>query len=289
MTTSEAIRLYGEWAGLQVQSGAMAPGTRAYYLRHHKNFDKNFGERQLQSIRPIDLMLWGTSWHRVQAVKRLFKWSVEAGIADNNPVAAVPKPPPGQRNRVLGRRDQSKALRTALRPFREFLMGMRGTMARPQEIRELKWDELHYNAVGAMYGVQHEFKGRRRRRNQLTRRIIPISPRLQRLIERIGRRPGRRVLPFIFLNSRRRPWSANAARLAMARLRRRVGLDVAGDEKIVCYSWRHTAATAATMAGLRDKILAELMGHTSTRTTARYQHLDATELLDAYRIIAAAC
>jgi site-specific recombinase XerD len=34
---------------------------------------------------------------------------------------------------------------------------------------------------------------------------------------------------------------------------------------------------------VRDKVLAELMGHTNTRTTQRYQHLQAKHLADAIR------
>jgi site-specific recombinase XerD len=41
---------------------------------------------------------------------------------------------------------------------------------------------------------------------------------------------------------------------------------------------RHTGATAAVRAGIRDFALAELLGHASTRTTARYVHLQPDDL-----------
>jgi integrase/recombinase XerD len=63
----------------------------------------------------------------------------------------------------------------------------------------------------------------------------------------------------------------------MRRLRRRI--DLADD--VVPYTLRHTAATRATVAGVRDKLLAELLGHTSTRTTARYQHPNVEDLCAA--------
>jgi integrase len=264
-----------------VAAGALADGTVAYYRRHHQAWSKIFGEKPLEEILPLDLMLFGVSWHRVQAVKRLFRWAVDSGIAATNPVASVKKPPAGERKRILNRGEQARALRSTNRPFREFLLAIRESMARPQEVRDLDWQDLRYTDAGVMYAVKSEFKGRRRRRDPSARRVIPMSLRLRRLIERRSRRLNRKCSGRIFRNTRGQPWTTNATRIAMAAARARAGL-VDGGERVVCYTWRHTAATAATLKGLRDKILAELLGHTSTRTTARYQHVDAVELVDLY-------
>jgi site-specific recombinase XerD len=282
-TITEAIELYDQWAAQQVAAGSMAAGTRSYYQHHLRAWEKAYGAHQLENIKPIDLMLSGKSWHRVQAVKRLFRWALTAGIAAANPVAHVPKPPLGERTRVLDRAEQARCLRLAPRPFREFLLALRESMARPQEVREMMFEELQTLPGVGMYAVRTDFKGKARRREKHGRRIIPFSPRLQRLLERIRRRrPARRQGP-VFLNSRNEAWSGNAVRIAMAALRERAGLVEAEAEQVVCYTWRHTAATAATLRGLRDRILAELLGHASTRTTARYQHLDAVELLHNYQ------
>ncbi len=49
-------------------------------------------------------------------------------------------------------------------------------------------------------------------------------------------------------------------------------------ERVVCYTLRHTAATTATENGIPQKVLAEMMGHTRTETTERYQHVKADHL-----------
>ena len=71
---------------------------------------------------------------------------------------------------------------------------------------------------------------------------------------------------------------------ALVALREKLGLgpDENG-ENIVAYTMRHTSATRATACGVRDKLLAELMGQTNTATTQRYQHLQAEHLADAIR------
>jgi site-specific recombinase XerD len=68
------------------------------------------------------------------------------------------------------------------------------------------------------------------------------------------------------------------------RLRDKVGLgpDENG-EQVVAYTMRHTSATRASARGVRDRVLAELMGHTSTTTTQRYQHLQADHLAEAIK------
>jgi integrase/recombinase XerC len=70
----------------------------------------------------------------------------------------------------------------------------------------------------------------------------------------------------------------------MRRLRVRAGLgpDENG-EQLVAYSMRHSAATRASARGVRDRVLAELMGHSSSSTTQRYLHLQAEHLADAIK------
>lgn len=281
-TVTQACELYRSWMHGQVKIGRMRPRTVEYYTRYHTLWENDFGKKSLKKIIALDLMLWGCSWHRVQSVQRLFNWSVKAGLIESSPVASVEKPAKGQRNRVLSRLEAVKSLRMTFRAFRTFLLALRESMARPQEIRELRWPDLRQLPSGEWYAELDDFKGRRRRRNPFAKRIIPFSPRMCRLIERL-RRKKKTVTGFVFHNSRGLPWTANAVRCAMADLRKLVGLDdQGGGEKVVCYTWRHSAITAATVRGLRDRILAELGGHASTRTTARYQHLAPDDLIHAY-------
>jgi site-specific recombinase XerD len=84
----------------------------------------------------------------------------------------------------------------------------------------------------------------------------------------------------VFRNAAGRPWTGNAVRCCMRRLRKH--FTTKGEtEKIVAYHVRHTMGTQFTAAGVRDRVLADLMGHSSTRTTARYQHLQVEHLWEA--------
>lgn len=76
----------------------------------------------------------------------------------------------------------------------------------------------------------------------------------------------------------------HALRCRFRVLRRRLGIerDRRG-ETIVPYSFRHTGATIAAASGVRDRILADVLGHIETKTIARYQHLQRGHLVDAMR------
>jgi integrase len=130
--------------------------------------------------------------------------------------------------------------------------------------------------------VLTDFKSRKRRKDKESVRIIPLDDRMVRLLDRLARRQSPSPDDYVLVNRHKRPWSANAVRCRMRRLRERIGLgpDERGEE-IVAYTLRHTSATRASARGIRDKVLAELMGHTSTRTTQRYQHLQAEHLAEA--------
>jgi integrase len=191
----------------------------------------------------------------------------------------------------MTRLEMAQLQRTAHRCFRDFLIAMRETIARPQEIRGLRWEFIQVASnqrtvlqalpLGEAFIVLDDYKGKERRRDPSKPRIILISKRLGRLLSRLASKCPK-LKGFVFVNSKSKPWTSNAVRLRMKYLRDKTGLgnDFRG-EPIVAYTFRHTQATEAAARGIRDRVLAEIMGHTSTRTTARYQHLETEHLREA--------
>lgn len=262
------------------------------YRRYLAQFAAHVGDKPIEELRPVDLLTWGTTWHQVQAVQRLFSWAVnDAEIASRNPFKRVKKPRAGRRKRTLTKRQLLEMMRSTDREFRNFLLMMRETICRPQEARELQWewiksenpDHTPIDALrsGEAFFAVEEYKSRERRADPDAVRVIPISARLARFLLRLADESSE-PHGIILENSKRQPWTANAVRLRMKRMRNRLGLKKDGrGENVVCYTIRHTQATNAAAAGVRDKVLAEVMGHTSTRTTNRYQHLSANHLKEA--------
>lgn len=294
MTIRDLLAIFGEWSQRN-----LSPGTIGEYARHFRRLDKAAGEKPLDQVEESDLTSWASSWHSIQACQRLFNWARDhAEIVSRNPFGKVKKPAIGQRKRVLNRRQILSLMRFASRDFRPFLLCLSQTIARPQEARKLSWEQIESAdecleipealKKGRAFFSLDSFKGKTRRTEANAIRVIPIPRRFGRFLARqfFGLNPPKGE---IFRNKKGKPFTNNAIRLRFKRLRKRAGLDVPDHrgEKVVCYTFRHSMATQAVKRGVRDKTLAEMMGHTSTRTTARYMHLDAGHLLDAIEIATA--
>lgn len=283
ITLGELCDRYGEWMEREIVADRMQPRTRDYYRDLLQRFlDSVGGRRPALGISPHEVEMYKTGWHSVQTVQRLYNWGVEMGLVEANPFSRIKKPEVGERERILTSIEAVRLLRATDRYFRRFLLAMRQTIARPQEVRALRWKHLTYEPAPMF--VLKDFKAKKRRKDKAAVRMIPLDDRMLRLLSRIARK--RKPVPegFVFLNRNAKPWTGNAVRCRMRVLRKK--LDFGPDENgelVVAYTVRHTSATRATANGVRDRVLAELMGHTNTRTTRRYQHLQAKHLHDAIR------
>lgn len=273
LSLGRLIGLFLQWQAKEVAAQRARPATLIYYRRILGRFREAIGDaRPAGDILPLEVELWKSGWHSVQAVQRLYNWGIDMVELPRNPFRKIKRPEPGQRRRILARWEATRLLRRSDRHFRPFLLALQHPLARPQEIRAFRWDQLVPQPVPMI--VLWNYKARQRRKDHTSPRLIPLDARMVRLLARIWRRrPIHDPSPFIFTNQRGQAWTSNAVRLRIRRLCRRVGLgrDSRG-EAIVAYTWRHTGATNAAANSVQEKILAEILGHTSTRTTNRYQH-----------------
>ncbi len=277
---------------LQWTAANRAQGTAAGYKRHLDAFRLVVGNMLVRDLRAHHLLDWGRTWHQIQAVQRLFSWAKnDAELIERNPFARVKKPAVRGRRRILSEREFARLVAAGRADWRRLLMVSRETLCRPQEVRSLVWEELYHDEtcrtliealpLGKAFFRLSDFKGRARRLDPLTTRIIPVSVRLGRLLlwlMRNSETPAGEVLT----TYRGTKWTKEKIRQRMRTARRRAGLvaDRAG-ERVCLYTIRHTMATVACARGVRDRVLADLLGHTTTRTTARYQHLQVPHLLEA--------
>jgi len=288
-TVAQALPAFVRWA-----QANLATSTVYAYQRYVTQFVVDVGDMPLDQLTPSVVKTWSQRWHPLQAMQRFASWATfEARLISTNPLARLQLPATFGRTRVLSEPQLASLLRASSLPFRQLLLALRETIGRPQELRGVRWHEVRQVGgveadlsslpTGQCYIACRTYKGKKRRRTPAAFRVIVISRRLGRLLVRLAQRgvePG----DCIFRNTRGRPWSANAVRCAMRRLRLRVGLgaDLSG-EKVVAYTLRHTQATLLVRRGVRDRLLAEVMGHTSPRMTQRYVHLVPEDLAGAIR------
>jgi integrase len=143
-------------------------------------------------------------------------------------------------------------------PFADYLFALRETGARPKELRDLTWDQVQEDRWVL---TKHKTSLKVRKP-----RVIILSTAMRAMMDRL-RGNGH---THVFLNTAGSPWTMNAVRLQIKRLRERLGL--ASD--LCAYLCRHGFGTRAILNGVNPLVVAELMGHNSLDMVSRvYVHL----------------
>jgi integrase len=286
MTVTELFVMFLE----EVEAAKSEP-TFLDYQRWCTEFAKSYGNKPARSITRTDApdfklaMLKKTYVRGKQppkpykpktinnaliALRRAFNWAIDTGRlpTGTNPFAKVELLPCQGRERVATKEEYQALLDHCTDDaFRDVLVAMRHTSARPQEIYSLTWGMVDWNVK---MWVLTKHKTSRTARNPKPRVIgMPDAvEEVRRWLREFG------PTGHVFRNSEGRPWTKNALGLRMRRLRKRAGIkpDEQGEE-FVLYTNRHTFLTAAGAdPGISDATLMEVAGHTDPRTTQRYIH-----------------
>jgi integrase len=143
-------------------------------------------------------------------------------------------------------------------PFRDVLRAMWLTGARPKEVRDLKWTQVE---KGRWVIVRHKTS-----RKVGKPRVIYLDDEMTQMMARL-RGNGH---AHVFLNTEGEPWTMNAVRLQVYRLKKALGLG----QDVCAYLCRHGFGTRAVLKGANTSVVAELMGHASLDMVSKvYVHL----------------
>ncbi len=276
-----------------------APDTYEDYHDGLAGWVKLHGNRRARDIHSLDLEEWKgklvkkglancTVNHAVIPVKVCWSWAVkqEPPLLPSNPLKNVQTLDAEGRERTFTADEFLALLRNTDALFRQVLLFFRLTGIRPGEFCRLTWEQVRL--------AQHVLVIRRHKSRRTAKvkkpRIIHLPPAAESLLRwrlrKLGHTPETRSAALggerVFLNSDGQPWTVNALRCRMRRLRVKaeIGPDENG-EQIVMYTARHTFGTAAAAGGVSDRRLADLMGHTDTKMTQKYIHLANPDLRKA--------
>lgn len=264
--------------------GCKENATRTFYEKKKvlQVFAQELGVRLVKDLKPYHLQRWiadHPKWassdtkSKVAAnVQAVFNWAERSGLIPKNPFAGFVQTGTNRRRPMENsefrkiwaqarRGKQSGLWKDSGRRFREMLLFMKLTGARPKEVRDLRWDGIDLDrdlAVLKHHKTSHKTDAPR---------VILMVERVVGLLRAIKDRDGEDG--HVFKTVRGQPWSRNAPSQKLCRLREKAG--VADDA--VLYGLRHRFGTKAVLRGLDFKIVATLMGHQSVRTTERYVHV----------------
>lgn len=266
VTVAEVIALW-----LSHTSRHQDPASLANRLRILNEFRDRFGSQAAETISPLVVSSWvysHDSWrsdwtiHRViLTLKVPFNWAVKVALIGKNPLVSLSHPK-GEPIRPVSEVEFRSLLRSSPAVFRRVLIFLALTGSRPCELRIVRWSDLDLDR-GAIVLRKHKTA---RSLKTPRPRVIILNDCCVRLLTWIRKR---QEGEFVFLNSKGEPWTKNALNLRVRALRLKNG--IAEDAKL--YGLRHRFGTRHAAKGTPLKILAELMGHSTTRMTEHYVHL----------------
>jgi integrase len=201
-------------------------------------------------------------------IKRVFKWALDNGLIESNPLATLKLPTPKPRSQLITKEDHKRMVLDSFgtekyRSFGLYLIASR-CGARPQAIQSVTGKNV-FDVSGSLIWVFEDHKNAKKTKKRLT---VFLSPCLQTLTRILMASRGDGNL---FLNSDGLPWKKDTITQRIRRVRRRLGLP----EGTIAYSYRHTFATDALLAGVDISTVAALLGHANSNMVARvYGHLD---------------
>lgn len=247
--------------------------TTAWYAHFLDDFDHAYEGRVVDLKKShVESWLedhpdWGKSTRRqaITALRRAVNWGFEEGHLREFPIGLrkLRRPKMGKRETLISEADHKRMLAATDVCFRDFLTALWETGARPEEVRTVT-SEMFISKAGVWLFKAHKTaeKTERPRTIYLTLTMVALT---KRLAEVNPQGP-------LFRNSQGRPWTTNAVRWRMKRLREKLDLP----KGTVAYAYRHTYATTGLERGASIADMAELMGHSDTKMLSdHYGHLSA--------------
>jgi integrase len=301
MTVAEVFALF-----LEAVETERSPSTYDDYQRWCVMFANQHGKQQARDIRRFDAQqfkqqLLKAVWkrddgaerpyrpktinHALIALRRAFNWAIDNELLPEgrNPFTRIKLLPCQGRQRVATEEEYQALLRHCTDDhFRDVLVAMRYTSARPGDIRGLTWAMVKWDRRA---WVIHDHKTSKTARDPKPR-VIGMSEAVEQMLRDRLEKYGEKER--VFFNQDGAPWKKSALCLRMRRLRKRAGVkpDERGEE-FVLYTNRHSFLTQAAMhPEVTEAMLMDVAGHTDSRTTRKYIHLAEQQVADAGRKVA---
>ncbi|MFC1498253.1 tyrosine-type recombinase/integrase [Verrucomicrobiota bacterium] len=277
ITLKELTDVHLEWVAVN-----RAPSTYELRERYLLAFLRYSGDKPVSEIGKLTLAGfhgWAKEHHSksknggnifLRNVKSMFLWGEDMDIC-RCPVRKFPYMPemPPETKRFTD--EELSLLLDCIKrmspDFHDMVVFALLTGLRPPELRELQRCHFKNDNPGAEYLEFQQHKTAKSSREP-AKRTIPLVPEAVEIINRqIGKHAWRL---HVFLNEEGKPYTSRVFRQRLKRWCERAGIKPRPP-----YALRHTFGSAEAEADVNQAVLAQIMGHTQLRTTARYVNHNA--------------
>jgi integrase/recombinase XerC len=273
MTVSKLIAAFLAWSARH-----RAPATARFYGSRLKLFRERFGARQWATLKPLAIDEYldaagqgksdSTRRHNAVALQSLQSFAIDQKLEKKRIFETLEKPPMGRRERIPTDEEIDRLLEHAPLAFRILYGALSQTGCRPGELCGLTIEQIDWTkgAHGLITLAKHKTA-----RKTGKPRLIPIGAKFAALL---AVAIGERTSGPVFRTDRGKAWSVGHVSSLHRALRDKAGLP----RDLVLYLARHGFATRQLEAGADIKTVADLLGHSSVKTTERYTHRDVSGL-----------
>ena len=270
-TVAELLALFAEWSERHCERS-----TYDWYRHYLDSFLKSIKPSMpAEKLKPHHVTRWldsnpqwGVSGQRaaIGTLKRAINWSVGEGYLEVSPITKVRKPRAARRESILTESQRKLIVDEASdQQFRDLVELSVETGVRPQEVRSV--EARHFDPENAVWVFPSDEHKTGDRTGQP--RVVYLTPKAVEITTRLAKANPDGPL---CRNSVGAPWTSNAVRCRLRRLRLRLAGKLPAD--LCAYLFRHTYATEALEHGVDPVTLAELMGHKdATMVSKVYQHV----------------
>lgn len=244
------------------------------YINKRKSQIKKF---QMRRGRTEDEVTYTTINRELSLLRAMFNVLIKAGKATKNPVSLVTLFEEIEKERILTHDEEVKIIQEIEKAdcryhhLKDIIIISLNTGMRQGEILALKedWIDLKEGIINVPRQAQKRKKKHKR---------VPINTAVRPIIERLLKQNRDSEYLFISPKTGTRYTSVQNAWngiLKNAGLKGKPGVD-----KLRLHDLRHTAATNLARAGKDIKFIAQFLGHTDVKTSARYIHYTDEDLED---------
>ncbi len=272
ITLKEVIDIHLDWIVSNRSQGTCK--MRAHYVQCFLRYAGNRAISKIDKLLLAGFHGWAKKYHSqgpnggnvfLRNVKCMLLWAEDMGICPC-PVRRFPlmreSPPETKRFTDADLKTLLACMKPMAPDFHDMIVFAVLTGLRPQELRALQRCHVIGDTVGEEYVEFQKHKTATTTRDP-AKRTVPLLPAALQILERqIARHPWRL---HVFLNDAGKPYTACVFRQRLRRWCKRAGIKPRPP-----YALRHTFGSMEAEANVNQTVIAQVMGHTQLRTTARY-------------------